>query len=281
MTSQIEVILTPEEVAALAADHPLSPLLDALQANFGSYLRLFAGLPGAQIHQSDGATWFINMHAPPASFMLHTRLEESSAGAQVNAILAQVQQQASFLVWPIYRADTPANLGDLLTAAGCGAGQARWMLADLAATPAVSWPDGLQVVQVRDPEMLAAWTDASGRGFECGPKAVRIYRDAYARCLSAADPRVLQHVGFWRGQPVTSSTLVLADGIAGVYDISTPPEFRRCGFGAAITYANLEAARERGFGHACLMSSDMGESVYARLGFSTRVSFSEYTWRKT
>jgi GNAT superfamily N-acetyltransferase len=280
MTLQNERSFSADQVRALAADHPVRRQFDALQRNMASYLGLFAGLPGTLLHEENGVSWFLNAHAPPGNFILKTRFSESTAMERVQTVLAQVSQHADFLDWPVYCADTPANLEQVLAAAGCAAGRVPWMLADLAALPDLPWLDDFRVEQVSDLKMLETWQQASALGFEIDPQGVQIYYDAYARQLQAASPTAVQHIGFWRDRPVTSSTLLLADGIAGVYDVSTPPQFRQRGFAAAITQAIVREARDHGYQHACLIASEMGASVYARVGFSTRVWFPEYTWRR-
>jgi predicted acetyltransferase len=82
-------------------------------------------------------------------------------------------------------------------------------------------------------------------------------------------------------QPVTSSTLLLAGGIAGIYDVSTPAPLRRQGFGSAITWAMLQEARKRGYDYVYIWSSPMGKSVYSKVGFvAADFGIREYQWQK-
>ena len=73
----------------------------------------------------------------------------------------------------------------------------------------------------------------------------------------------------------------MAGGIASVYDVSTPPALRRRGFGGAITFATLQEARRQGYDYAWIWSSQMGKSVYSKLGFvAADFGVREYQWRK-
>jgi len=280
MIAQNERSLSADQVRRLAADDPLRMQLDALQRNIASYIRMFAGLPGTLFYEAEDVSWFLNPHGPPGRAVLMTRFDDATAAERVRIVLADVAQHVSSLDWPVYCADMPTNLEQVLAAAGCTAGRVPWMLAALAALPDLPWPEELRVEQVHDLPMLEVWKEVSAQGFEIDPQGAQIYYDAYARQMRAGNSEVLQHIGFWHDQPVTSSTLLLADGIAGVYDVSTPPQFRRRGFAAAITQAIVREARDRGYQHACLMSSEMGAGVYSRVGFSTRVQFPEYAWRR-
>jgi ribosomal protein S18 acetylase RimI-like enzyme len=80
-------------------------------------------------------------------------------------------------------------------------------------------------------------------------------------------PEIACYIGYAGGQPVCTSMLVAAAGVAGIYWVATLPEHRRRGFGEAITWGAIRAGRERGLRTASLQASQMGQSVYARMGF--------------
>jgi hypothetical protein len=92
---------------------------------------------------------------------------------------------------------------------------------------------------------------------------------------------LIHFIGYQGGQPVTSSTLLIAGGSASAYNISTPINLRGRGLGSAITHATLQAAQERGYQNSWIWSSPMGRSVYQKLGFViTDFGIREYQWKK-
>jgi len=96
-------------------------------------------------------------------------------------------------------------------------------------------------------------------------------------CLSA----VYKHyVGYLGDAAVTSSTLLLAGGISGIYDVSTVPSVRRMGLGVAITLAGLRAAQERGYRYAVLQASEEGHALYEKLGFAELYHEVNYRWQR-
>ena len=96
-----------------------------------------------------------------------------------------------------------------------------------------------------------------------------------------SDAFSLHYIGYLDADPVTSATLLLAGGIAGIWDVSTPPAGRGQGFGSAITLHMLHEAHTRGYQHARVWSSPMGRRVYERVGFvAADFGIREYQWRK-
>lgn len=85
----------------------------------------------------------------------------------------------------------------------------------------------------------------------------------------ASRPEIRYYVGEIGGEPVVTGMGLLVDGRLGVWDIGTPPEHRRHGYGSAITAAIVRDGLTRGAEWAWLQSSPAGAPVYARLGFET------------
>ncbi len=64
--------------------------------------------------------------------------------------------------------------------------------------------------------------------------------------------------------------------MAGLYCVSTVPDARRQGIGAAMTWVALQQAREQGYHVGVLQSSPPGLRVYQDLGFRPYATFSLY-----
>lgn len=261
-------MLTPAELAAV----------DLMQENLLAYFRVFAGLPGVTVATDSDVVWSINEGGPPGNHVLWTRLTEATVERRIDEILGQIGRHTDRLDWLVFPACRPLDLGPRLAARGLiGGPGGTWMLADLTAPAAeVPPPDGWRVEVVRDEAMLALWTRLSGEGFGGD---VQIFHDAYARHGFRPEAASSRFIGYARDEPVTSATLSLAGGIAGLFDVSTPPGFRRRGYGDAITRALMRAARQRGFRQMWTWASAMGKSVYQRAGFiAADFGIREYRW---
>jgi GNAT superfamily N-acetyltransferase len=136
----------------------------------------------------------------------------------------------------------------------------------------------LRIEQVRDHAMLEVWKQVSAAGFGVD---IQVHADAYARHGFGPQAVSLHYTGYLDDEPVTSGTLLLAGGIAGIWDVSTPPAHRGKGFGGAITLAMLRTAHERGYQYAWTWSSRMGKRVYERVGFvASDFGVREFPWQR-
>jgi ribosomal protein S18 acetylase RimI-like enzyme len=82
-------------------------------------------------------------------------------------------------------------------------------------------------------------------------------------------------VGFVKGRAVSIVALVAAEGVLGVYSLSTLPEFRRRGYGEALLREALKREQARtGLAPIVLQSTDAGYSLYRRIGFRDVTRFS-------
>jgi ribosomal protein S18 acetylase RimI-like enzyme len=87
-------------------------------------------------------------------------------------------------------------------------------------------------------------------------------------------------VGYLAGQPVATNMLFNGAGVASVYAVGVVPAARGRGIGGAITLKPLLEARDEGYRYGVLFSTEMGQSVYERIGFhATGTRINRYLWR--
>lgn len=264
-----------------------SDLLVAMEANFLAYFIIgMVPLPHMQLYSDPELTWVVSSKSPGWNTVLRTRLAAETTAARVGAMLDHFKTSNTSLGWLVLPSTRPINLPSYLLANGMKQVENRpHMLADLQKLPAhlrladlptgavnqsLLTPPGLTIEFVHDDASFANWYQATIAGFEMSPSHAKIYYEAYTRLgFDPAGP-FLHYIGYLDGEPVTSSTLLLAENIAGIYDVSTAPAFRGRGLGTAITLAPVLEARARGYRYTCLQASTMGYNVYRQLGFETQ-----------
>jgi GNAT superfamily N-acetyltransferase len=254
-------------------------VVDQMQANMLAYFRLFAGLPGITLVDQD-VFWLVSAQGEPGTMVLQARLPRDSAEGCIDALLDQIGQYTDHIDWMVFPSCQPADLGMRLEARGMPSRPGgTWMVAELPAqTNLLAVAERFRIEQVRTSAMLDVWKQISTIGFGVD---VQIHADAYLRHGFGDDAFSLHYIGYLDAEPVTSATLLLAGGIAGIWDVSTPPAVRGQSFGSAITLHMLREAYARGYQRAWVWSSQMGRRVYERVGFvAAGFGICEYQWHK-
>lgn len=177
------------------------------------------------------------------------------------AITFMAQHPVPWLLW------VRDGVDDELLAAGRRAG-----LTDAGGPPAMALPiivdipappPELRIELVDDADGLAVFRDLGARGFEMPAEMVEIlFVDSMID-----DPAFGVVVGSVDGVPVSCAMVSVTGTTAGIYNVATPAEFRRRGYGAAVTWAAIEVGAQRGCDHAVLQASEMGAPVYRQMGF--------------
>jgi GNAT superfamily N-acetyltransferase len=254
-------------------------LAGQVQENMLAYFRLFAGLPGITVVDQE-VFWLVSTAGEPGNHLLRAQIPDDTAEGHIDAIFGQIGQYTDQIDWLVFPGCRPADLGARLEARGMIGGPGGiWMLADLPARPSsFPIPDSLRVEPVHNLEMLDIWKHISTAGFGVD---VQVHADAYARHGFGPAAISLHYTGYLENTPVTSGTLLLAGGIAGIWDVSTPPAMRGQGFGSAITLHMLDEAHRRGYQQAWVWSSKIGQGVYSKVGFvTTDFGVHEYPWHR-
>jgi GNAT superfamily N-acetyltransferase len=84
-------------------------------------------------------------------------------------------------------------------------------------------------------------------------------------------------LAFVDGVPVSTAIGMVRGDTVGIFDVATPPEHRRKGYGALVTAKAVLEGFAAGATLAYLQSSDMGFPVYEALGFRTVSTYVVHT----
>lgn len=237
-----------------------------------------ARTPGMRVHD-DAALVLADsgLACDTFNFVCRARLDDADAPARVRAAIAHFRDAGRPFSWWVGPADRPATLGALLEAHGLARAESEVAMAvDLAAVAAADAPAALRIVRVRDAATLDDFAAVNADNWSPPDALVpRFYRLA-ADALLAPDCPQRFYVGYVDDAPVATVEATLADGRAGLFNVSTRAVWRRRGVGAAMTRHALHEARGDGAHTGVLQASADGVGVYQRIGFRAFGEVTEY-----
>jgi GNAT superfamily N-acetyltransferase len=251
----------------------------AIEENAAELL-MAMGAAGGGVQRDDGTVrWTIG--GSPIDYhnaVVAADLSDAEADRVIAESLRELRNRAVPGCWHVGPSMRPADLGRRLLEAGfTDGGSEPGMAVKLSELQRPAAVPELEITRVRTEEALDTWATTLGRGFGEGVKEAQWVASVYRR-LGLADPW-RHYLGRIDGEPVATTTVFLAAGVAGIYFVMTVPEARRRGIGAAITYSALREAD--GVEYGVLGSSPAGRSVYAGLGFREYCSIDLYEWAPT
>lgn len=256
-------------------------LTNAIEENLAEFFALFQNWPQAEIEMSPQLIWTMTGYPFPLfNGVLQARLNPEQVNETIEAAMARAQSKEAPILWWTGPATRPANLGATLVGHGFAPiGGPPGMAMDLKALPAnTPAPAGLTIEQVDTDDVLKLWAQIFEAGFGFPEFISNAYYSFMASQGLAADQPLRNYIGRLNGEAVGISSLLLAAGVAGIYNVATLPSAQRQGIGSAMSLHPLHEARLMGYRAAVLQSSDVGVGVYRKLGFQEYCQLEQYMW---
>ena len=248
-----------------------SALAQAVEANLTAFHVALSEWPEMSLHRGGDRIWTVSQRRfSLCNVLLEAHLDPTDVDAQITRALASYVALNVNVMWKLGPSTFPADLGDRLLKHGFLVRPTlRGMALDLASlAPAPALLPGFVTREVADPATLDLWRLAVDRGFGWPPYGAEDLTDNLEYFFRPGiDRPFVAYVGALGEEPVASSLVFFGAGVAGIYHVSTVPEHRGRGVGAAITRAPLMEARRRGYRSAILHATEAGYPVYRRLGF--------------
>ncbi|HST16018.1 MAG TPA: GNAT family N-acetyltransferase [Gaiellaceae bacterium] len=232
--------------------------VDALVANFLSWLPILAAFPNAEFEERhDVPSWTSSVPLPFFNGLVGAPPDNE----MIDDLLARFDGVPVIWVVP-----PPGDITGELERRGFEVELLPGMTIDLATVSPPVLPTGVEIRAVDDdPALLESATGVAFTTNGFPPSAVPSMIDALARMDDRA--RFTTFLASVDGVPAAASALVVSDEVAGIYNVGTLPEFRRRGLGALVSIAALAAGRARGCTIGALQASQQAESVYRAIGF--------------
>jgi ribosomal protein S18 acetylase RimI-like enzyme len=132
--------------------------------------------------------------------------------------------------------------------------------------------NGLTVSTVTDEFSLQHWADGVSVGMFGG--GGKLDKTLFLKLSGDGDIR--GYVAYLDENPVATSMLFLSSGVAGLYLVSTLPDYRRRGIGTIMALTPLHVAKNLGYRVGVLEATETGKPVYQKIGFTELFNFNYY-----
>ena len=259
---------------------PVSSVIDRCHENFvEAYVSVARVVPGGRTEQIGGLT-AVRSGMPGSSFnvVFGLDLPESRARLRDGIERLFLRTHAEFQIVTL-----PETLDELkpiiqemdLTEREVFPG----MVLDPIPALGQSHNDALQILQPSRSGDVADFLRTGASGFGTRPDYFDVWREGILAGASVPWSRGANYLGYVGGAPVATSIRIRTGDVAGIYFVSTVPEFRRRGFGEAMTRRAVSDGRSTGCTIAYLQASKMGRPIYERMGFRVLEEYSEWKAR--
>ena len=232
------------------------------------------------MHDDADCCWTISdQKFPLFNSVMRARVDGDRAEALIDTRMQACIDRDVPILWWTGPSTAPTDFGERLLRRGFFIEPAFGMVAALdGAGGQPADDDSAAISRVSDVSALAAWSRVLCESFAAPQAFGRAFSEmTVALGLDAAAP-FRHYLARIDGEPVGTCSLFLGAGVAGIYDVSTLPEHRRRGIGAAITRFAMDDARAAGFQTAILHASTLGAGMYRSLGFERLCDIGQYVW---
>jgi ribosomal protein S18 acetylase RimI-like enzyme len=268
-------------MGAISQDLSSAGMAAAIEAHWIAAFGHWSNAPRIELNDEEpDLRWYVTPGVPVELFnhTYFTRLAEEDIDARIEALVGGFAEHEVIFVWTVGPFTRPADLGARLEFSGLTrAEESPCMAVDLQAlNEDFPFPSALAMERVSNAEALRECVEVMRVGFELPELTSEVMFELFSAVGLDEDSPLRSYLGRLDGEAVAASSLLVAAGVAGIYNVATLSEARRQGLGTAVTLEALREARELGYRIGVLQSSAMGFGVYRRLGFEQHGTYHVY-----
>jgi GNAT superfamily N-acetyltransferase len=200
--------------------------------------------------------------------VFRTRLTADTSDAGIERAVGLFKSRKLPFHWWVGPTDSPADLGERLTAHGfvCET-ELPAMAVELDRLTSLEPAGPLEIKVVSDRETMSDWVATLIQACSM-PAAIGAPILAAQERIGYGAGRVLRdYAGYEEGRMVATASVFLSRGVAAIYCVGTLEGARRKGYASAMVAHALSQARSEGLRYGVLQASRMGYPVYQRMGF--------------
>ena len=253
-------------------------VVDAIKIHWklqlGCYFKSVVNLNGAMYNLGDKVVdYFWNYAGLIES-------NEKDSGELLNRIISFAQENNRVPAVYIDPTVEPSNFREFLVNRGFKlSGDEIWMFLNPLSFSLKEKPQGLQVKRVKTADEMRKFIEVFDLSYEMGEDG-KVYGESLfdAFISGIKDVEVFHYLGMIDNSPVSIASVYISHDAAGIYNVGTIPEFRKKGFGAALSRESIAEALKHNVRRLLLQTEleSEAESLYKNIGFEP--AFSGEIW---
>jgi GNAT superfamily N-acetyltransferase len=264
--------------------HSLSEpgLLAAVEGNFAEEMACFGrGLAGGTLHQDEELTWFLTDPNGPNGILLtnFTHDEQDYVDERIDATLDLFREhQVREVGWRIGPTSNPPDLANHLEIHGLShKATTNCMIMQVTETfIAAAQNANIEVREVLTTDELLLKCTIEKIGFDATEHMAQNYYQTYLKSGFGPDASWHHYIGWQDGQALAVAAVLLHQGVAGVYGVTTLPMARHKGIATMMMYHTLREIARFGYALVTLSPTEMSDALYRRLGFQDYCQLHHY-----
>jgi ribosomal protein S18 acetylase RimI-like enzyme len=206
-------------------------------------------------------------------------LQETIQVDQAQSIISSFNAQKLPLAWWVGPNSSNYKVDEVLLSLGLEHVETEVGMAALASSidsHTNSMPDNFKVKEARSLQDFIDYGNVMASVFEPFDEEAIIFYGTIGGCYKK-DPDVDMFVGYINNNPAAICFCIKADGIGGVYDIVTHPDFQKRGIGTLMTKIAIEHLKRKKCHVIGMQASNDGIGIYKKMGFISFGKFKVYS----
>ena len=264
--------------------HSLSEpgLLAAVEANFAEEMVCFGrSLAGGLLHQDEELTWFLTGPGGPNGILLTNFMhdEQDYIDNRIDETLNLFKtHQVREIGWRIGPTSNPPDLANYLEIHNLSHKATTTCMIMKVTDTLMASPhhENIEIREVLTNDELLLKCHVEKVGFGATEQMAQDYYQTYMKSGFGHDAHWHHYIGWQNGQAIAVAAILLHQGVAGVYGVTTIPEARKKGAATAMIHHVLREIAQLGYALVTLSTTEMSDTLYRRLGFQDYCQLHHY-----
>jgi hypothetical protein len=130
-----------------------------------------------------------------------------------------------------------------------------------------------ELIEISSASQLFSWIEITEK---CLFKGKKQHTEMFMKIMTNRKVKFI--LGIYEHEPVATAVLFIDKGIAGIYMVSTLPEFRKKGLSSNLLLYGLFLAQKNNCHLAVLQANNLSKTLYEKIGFQEHCQFEIY-WK--